>query len=191
VDLDNDGRKDIFIASGHVYPEVDQHPSGAKYREGRLVYRNLGDGTFEDLSTRSGPGITAKKASRGVAFEDLDGDGDLDIVVVNLNDIPSLLRNDGAGKNNWLILRLEGSTSNRSAIGATVTVEAGDLVQRREVMSGRSYLSQCELPLTFGLGRAKKVDRVTIEWPGRNAGKQVLRDREVNRVYVIRQATPR
>jgi hypothetical protein len=185
VDLDNDGRKDIFIASGHVYPEVDQHPSGAKYREGRLVYRNLGDGTFADLSIRSGPGITAKKASRGVAFEDLDGDGDLDIVVVNLNDLPSLLRNDGAGKNKWLILRLEGSTSNRSAIGARVRVAAGGKIQTDEVRSASSYYSSNGLRLHFGLGAATQADHIDVYWP---SGKhQVFQDIKADRVVAIHE----
>src|SRR5262249_53462669 len=140
---------------------------------------------------QAGPDLFRPLVGRGSAYADVDGDGYPDVVLTENDGPPRLLRNEGGGQNNWVRLALagDGEDSNRSAIGAQVTLEAGGLVQRREVVSGRSYLSQCELPLTFGLGRATKVDRVTIRWPGKNAGRQVLTDRDiqVNRVNVIRQ----
>src|SRR5439155_18121069 len=141
-------------------------------------------------AAQAGPDLFRPLVGRGCAYADIDGDGYLDVLLTENGGPARLLRNEGGAGNNWIRLVLEGDgeNSNRSAIGAQVTVEAGGLVQRREVLSGRGYLSQCELPLTFGLGKAAKVDRVTIRWPGRNAGKQVLTDLEVNRVHVIRQA---
>jgi hypothetical protein len=184
VDFDNDGRKDLFIASGHVYPEVDQHP-GTSYRQARLVYRNLGNGAFEDVSSKAGPDISAKRASRGAAFEDLDGDGDIDIVVVNLNDTPSLLRNNGGEKKNWLILRLEGSRSNRSAIGARVRVKSQDRNQTDEVRSAVSYYSSNGLRLHFGLGTAAEADEIEIVWP--SGIRQLMKNVKANQVVVIHE----
>jgi enediyne biosynthesis protein E4 len=187
VDLDNDGWKDIFIASGHVYPEVDRHTSGVRYRQARLVYRNLGNGTFEDVSAWSGPGIAAKMASRGAAFEDFDGDGYLDIVVVNLNEIPSLLKNQGTSeKKNWVTLSLEGDRSNRSAIGAQVRVTAGGRTQTDEVRSASSYYSSNGLRLHFGLNTATEVERIEILWP--SGARQVFRNVNVNRVVSIHES---
>jgi hypothetical protein len=141
---------------------------------------------------QAGEDLFLPLVGRGCAYGDINGDGYPDVVLTE-NDGPArLLRNEGGTHNNWIRLVLEGNgeDSNRSAIGARVMVEAGDLLQRREVLSGRSYLSQCELPLTFGLGRAERVDRVTVWWPGRNAGKQEWRDLSVNRVHPLRQAAP-
>ena len=117
-----------------------------------MLYRNLGNGRFEDVSSRAGPAIRNDNVGRGCAFGDFDNDGDVDVVINNLNGPPTLLRNDGAGKNNWLILRLEGSTSNRSAIGARVRVAAGGRIQTDEVRSASSYYSSNGLRLHFGLG---------------------------------------
>ena len=165
VDLNNDGWKDVFITSGHVYPEVDQHPSETTYRQPMQVFRNLRDDTFDDMSSRSGEVIAVKKASRGTAFADLDGDGDLDVVVVNVNDRPLLLRNNGGDKQNWLRIRLEGSESGRSGIGARIEVTSEDQTQVDEVRSASSYYSTSGLAVHFGLGAAGKADYVEVHWP--------------------------
>ncbi len=168
ADMDNDGLSDIFQVNGHVYPELGagMPKSGESYRNPRLLYRNLGDCRFEDVSARVGLGALDLKSSRGAAFGDFDNDGDIDVLVMNMGDIPSLLRNELPGKaNHWIQLRLEGTKSNRSAIGAIVRVEAAGQVQTRPVLSQSSYLSQNDLRLHFGLGSATRVDRMTVRWP--------------------------
>ncbi|MBL8216532.1 MAG: VCBS repeat-containing protein, partial [Bryobacterales bacterium] len=124
LDLDNDGWQDIFQVNGHVYPELKGEPGQESYRQQRLVYRNLGDGRFEDVSTLAGPGILARHSSRGAAFADFDNDGDLDAAVMNMGEPPSLLQNTLRGTSKWIKVTLQGTQANRSAIGATVTIEA-------------------------------------------------------------------
>ncbi len=165
VDLDNDGWKDVLQVSGHVYPEVARIDARETYKRPRLVYRNLGSGKFEDVSAMSGPGITKEFASRGAAFGDFDNDGDMDVVVMNMHEAPSLLRNDLKSENHWVKLLLEGTKSNRSAIGATVTVRAGGMVQNDAVLSQSSFLSHNDLRLHFGLGKAERVDSISVVWP--------------------------
>jgi enediyne biosynthesis protein E4 len=167
ADLDNDGLADILQVNGHVYPELDlgTRKTQESYRNPRLVYRNLGNGQFEDVSTQAGTGIAQQKSSRGAAFGDFDNDGDLDVLVMNMGDTPSLLRNDLSTSNHWIQLRLEGSKSNRSAIGAIVRLEASGKVQTNPVLSQSSYLSQNDFRLHFGLGSAARVDRITVHWP--------------------------
>jgi len=167
ADLDNDGLDDILQVNGHVYPELDSESrkSQESYRNPRLVYRNLGGGRFEDVSTQAGPGIAQQKSSRGAAFGDFDNDGDLDVVVMNMGDSPSLLRNDLSSTNHWLQLKLEGTKSNRTAIGAMVRVEAGPTVQTKPVLGQSSYVSQNDFRLHFGLGTATRVDRISVRWP--------------------------
>ena len=187
VDFDNDGWKDVFIASGHVYPEVDRHPSEITYRQQRLVYRNQGDGSFSNASGQAGDAIAAKAAGRGVAFEDLDGDGDLDIVAINLNDTPSLLINESASENSWLILELEGESSNRSAIGARIQVAAGGRIQTDEVRSASSYYSSNGLRVHFGLGKESRAEWIEIQWP--SGSRQRFEDVQARRVISIREGT--
>ncbi len=165
VDLDNDGWQDIFQVNGHVYPELDHNGGTETYRQSRVVYRNLGDGRFEDVSAMAGPGIAARHSSRGAAFGDFDNDGDIDVAVMNMGEPPSLLRNTLAGKSGWIKVMLEGVRSNRSAIGAVVTIEAGGSKQTLPVLSQSSFLSQSERRLHFGLGAATRVDRVRVRWP--------------------------
>jgi len=167
ADLDNDGLADILQVNGHVYPELDAATGKTQesYRNPRLVYRNLGNGRFEDVSAQAGPGIAQQKSSRGAAFGDFDNDGDVDVLVMNMGDTPSLLRNDLSTSNHWIQLRLEGSKSNRSAIGATVRIEAGGAVQTQSVLSQSSYVSQNDFRLHFGLGDATRVDRIKVHWP--------------------------
>lgn len=164
VDLDDDGWKDVVMANGHVYPEVDRAAVGDRYQQKTLVYRNLGNGKFQDVTAQAGPALETLRPARGLAVGDLDGDGRPEIVIVNMNAPPSLLKNTGP-RQNFLSLLLTGSKSNRSAIGARVTVEAGGRRQIDEVMSGGSYYSHNDFVLFFGLGPASTVDRLEIRWP--------------------------
>ena len=164
-DPDNDGWLDLFYCNGHVYPELERARLDVKYHEPRVLYRNLRDGRFEDVSALAGAAVTRPSGSRGCAFGDYDNDGDVDILVNNMNDDPSLLRCDRANENHWLKLRLTGAKSNRSAIGARVRCVTGGQVQIDEVRSGGSYLSQSDLRVHFGLGTLKKVELIEVHWP--------------------------
>lgn len=164
VDLDNDGWQDIFQVNGHVYPELDRG-GNETYRQPRVVYRNLGDGKFEDVSAMAGPAILERHSSRGAAFLDFDNDGDMDVAVMNMGEAPSLLRNTLTGPSRWVKVVLEGVKSNRSAIGAVVTVEAGGAKQTLPLLGQTSFLSQSDRRLHFGLGKAEKADKVTVRWP--------------------------
>ncbi|MGE5644518.1 MAG: CRTAC1 family protein [Acidobacteriota bacterium] len=163
-DLDNDGNPDIFVVTGSVYPEVEKKFPEYPHRTPRFLFRNLGDGKFEELIEQAGPAMTAAHASRGVAFGDFDNDGDVDIVIVNQNEPPSLLRNDVTGKNHWLKVKLEGTKSNRSAIGARVLVKYGGKQQLQEVVGQSSFLSVNDRRLHFGLGATEAAD-LEIRWP--------------------------
>jgi len=164
VDLDNDGYPDIFIAAGTVAPELE--PVYAKYpaRNPRLIYRNLGNGKFAPVGDEAGPAIGARYVSRGVAFGDFDNDGDLDVLIMNRSDPPSLLRNDVPSGNHWIKVRLEGTKSNRSAIGSRVLARYGGKVQAQSLTSQCSFLSANDPRLHFGLGSATTVD-LEIRWP--------------------------
>ena len=164
LDFDHDGWKDILMVNGHVYPEVDSLNSQSPFRQERVLFWNLRDKTFYDLSESAGPGILDRRSSRGAAFGDLDNDGGLEIVINNLNDLPSLLKNVGE-RRNWIILNLVGTVSNRSAIGARVRIVVGGASQTDEVRSGGSFLSQNDFRLHFGLDSATRVDRVEVVWP--------------------------
>ncbi len=164
VDLDNDGWKDIFQVNGHVYPELDARKGAERYRNPRLVYRNLG-GVFEDLSAMTGPGVQEKKSSRGAAFGDFDNDGAIDVLIMNMGEPVSLLRNDLKSGNHWLKIELRGTKSNRSAIGAQVTVETAKLRQSDVVLSQSSYISHNDSRLHFGLGAETRVEKITVLWP--------------------------
>ena len=164
IDLDDDGWKDLIIANGHVYPEVDRSQLGERYRQKTLLYRNLGNGKFVDVTAQAGPALETPRPARGLAVGDVDGDGRPEVVIVNMNSTPSLLKNQGP-RRNYLSLQLTGTKSNRSAIGARVTVEAGSRRQIDEVMSGGSFYSQNEMTLYFGLAGATVAERIAIRWP--------------------------
>jgi hypothetical protein len=164
ADLDNDGNPDIFWVTGSIYPEVEKKFASVPYRTPRVIFRNLGKGRFEELIGEGGPGVEAAHSSRGCAFGDFDNDGDMDILIVNQNEPPSLLRNDLTGDGRWIKIKLRGVRSNRSAIGARVTVRYGGKVQAQEVLSQSSYLSVNDSRLHFGLGPAESAD-IEIRWP--------------------------
>jgi hypothetical protein len=163
VDLDNDGNPDIFVVTGSVYPEVEKQLAQYPNKSPRILFRNMGDGTFEELGDVAGPGVTAAHSSRGCAFGDFDNDGDVDILIVNMNEPPSLLRNDIRGKNHWIKVKLVGTKSNRSAIGTRIVMHYGGKTQAQSVLSQSSYFSANDPRLHFGLGAVKTVD-MDIYW---------------------------
>ena len=185
ADLDNDGRLDVFVANGHVYPEVDGADIGQTYAQRKEVYRNLGGGRFEEQALQPGDDLAAPQPARGAAFGDYDNDGDIDVVAVNIDAPPNLYRNDGGHGNNWIAFRLEGVESNRDAIGARVEVDAGGATQVREVRSGGSYLSHNDMRIHFGLGAARQVDAVRIRWP--SGGSEALTTLGANRFVTVRE----
>jgi len=164
VDLDNDGLPDLFMTTGSVYPQIEKKLPQFPNRGPRVVFRNLGNGRFEELTDEAGPGVAAAHCSRGCAFGDFDNDGDIDILIVNLNEPPSLLRNDIRGKHHWLKIKLIGTKSNRSAIGARVVLHYGSRTQAQEVMSQSSFYSANDPRLHFGLGDETSAD-IEIRWP--------------------------
>jgi enediyne biosynthesis protein E4 len=164
ADLDNDGYPDIFLVTGNVYPEIERKLPQYANKTPRVVFRNLGNGTFEELGQEAGAGVTEDHCSRGCAFGDFDNDGDVDILIVNLNEPPSLLRNDLKAKQNWIKVKCEGVKSNRSAIGARVLVRYGDKVQAQAVLSHASFYSCNDPRLHFGLGNFDSAD-IEIFWP--------------------------
>jgi hypothetical protein len=164
IDIDQDGWKDIFMANGHIYPELAGAKTGEEFRQRKILYWNLRNGAFRDMTSEGGAALLAPQVSRGVATGDLDGDGAPEILIVNMNEPPALLKNTGP-KGNAVLVDLVGTKSNRSAIGARVLVTTGKLRQTDEVRSGGSYASHSDFRLHFGLGSAKKVDQIEIRWP--------------------------
>ena len=184
-DLDNDGWADLVYVTGNVYPEIERHLPQYPHRGPRVVFRNAGGGRFEDVTARSGPGATAPHSSRGAAFGDFDNDGDVDMLIMNMNEPPSLLRNEYSGGNGWIEIKLVGTRSNRSALGATVVVAAGGWRQARTVLSQSSYYSHDDLRLHFGLGAASRADSIEVTWPSGTA--QSLKDVAGRRVVTIEE----
>lgn len=164
-DFDNDGYKDIFYASGHVIDNLKELGMEGTHEMMNFLFWNRGDGTFSNVSSNSGSGMLLKKVSRGAAFGDYDNDGDIDILVTNCNQAPNLLRNDGGNRNNWLVVKVIGTESNRAGIGTRIRVVTGTLSQIEGIKSGSGYLSQNDLRAHFGLGRYDRVDLVEITWP--------------------------
>ncbi len=180
-DMDNDGWLDLFIANGHVYPQVDTIPGGTPYRQPMLLFRNHRDGTFEDVSQALAS--MPPQSRRGAAFGDINNDGNVDIVVLNVGQPPSLLLNHNDSSNHRVLFKLVGMKSNKAAIGARVTVKAGALVQFSEVRGGASYLSQNDLRLHFGLAANDTMNEVSIRWP--NGETEVLRDVAADFIYTV------
>jgi hypothetical protein len=186
VDLDNDGNPDLFLVTGSVYPEVETKLPNYPFKTPRVIFRSLGNGKFEELLDQGGPAIAEPHASRGCAFGDFDNDGDVDMVVVNLNEPPSLLRNDLTGGAHWLKVKLVGVKSNRGAIGARVTAHYGGKIQAQEVLSQASFYSANDQRLHFGLGAATTAD-LEIRWP--NGNKESVQNVPADRLVVIREGT--
>jgi hypothetical protein len=184
LDLDNDGFPDLFLVTGSVYPEVEAKLPAYPFRTPRLVFRNLGDGRFEELIDEAGSGVAAAHSSRGCAFGDFDNDGDVDILIMNMNEPPSLLRNDVSGSGHWLKVLLVGVKSNRSAIGARIIARYGVRTQAQEVTAQSSFYSANDRRLHFGLGAATKAD-LTIRWP--NGAMEQVPNVDANQLVVIRE----
>jgi hypothetical protein len=184
VDLDNDGFPDIFVVTGSVYPEVERKFADYPYKTPRLVFRNLGNGQFEELIEEAGPGVSAVHSSRGCAFGDFDNDGDMDVLIINMNEPPSLLRNDVDTRQHWIKIKLIGVTSNRSAIGARVVVKYGGKTQAQAVLSQSSFYSASDLRLHFGLGDASTAE-VEIYWP--SGKRESLKVASVNRLITVKE----
>ena len=193
LDFDNDGWADILICNGHVYPEVEQLKTEAGYAQRKLLYRNLRNGRFEDISEMAGSGISTPSAARGCAFGDFDNDGDIDVVVNTVNGLPQLLRCDSSSGNNWIKIKAIGVKSNRSGIGSritcttSVTGESKTHRQIDEVRSGGSYFSQSDLRVHFGLGKAEKVDLLEIRWPSGQV--DTAKDVGVNQLVFMKEGT--
>jgi len=183
-DFDNDGYKDLFAANGHVYPEVEGKLGRETYREPLLLFRNQGHGKFREIGETVGLRALPIHSARAAAYCDYDNDGDLDIVVSNIDEVPQVLRNDGGNRENWLEMRLVGTRSNRDAIGALVKVSSGDLVQWDRVRTGGSYISGNDPRLHFGLDQAQSAD-VEIRWP--SGGTERLEHVPANQILTIKE----
>ncbi len=184
VDLDNDGWPDLFAVTGSVYPEVEKRFPDFPHKTPRFLYRNLGNGKFEEFIQEAGPGVAAPHASRGCAFGDFDNDGDVDILILNQNEPPSLLRNDVTSDNHWLKVKLVGTKSNRSAIGARVVARYDGKQQAQSVLGQSSYLSVSDRRLHFGLGAAPAAD-LEIHWP--NGAVEKLPAVQANRLVTVKE----
>ena len=188
VDFDNDGHRDLFIACGHLFDNVDLFDNRTSYRVQNILLRNTGQGRFVDVSKSSGNGMHPKLSSRGAAFDDLDNDGDVDAVILNSRERPTILRNDSRTGNRWLQVRLQGTRTNRSGIGAHVTVRAGNSSWMDEVHSGRGYQSHFGTRLQFGLGKHERVDLIEVRWIG--GGVDVVENPGVDQLVVITESKP-
>ncbi|MDP6634160.1 MAG: CRTAC1 family protein [Phycisphaerae bacterium] len=187
VDFDNDGDRDLFIACGHVQDNVDKFDDTTTYLTQNVLLMNTGKGKFVNVSDKCGDGLAVKLSSRGAAFDDLDGDGDIDAVILNSRREPTILRNDSPAKNHWLQIRLRGVKTNRDGVGARVKVVSGKLTQIDEVHSGRGYQSHYGMRLHFGLGKIDRVDRVEVRWIG--GGADVLKNVRVDQILKITEGS--
>ena len=181
-DYDNDGDRDLFVANGHTYPQADLPRVNSSYKQANSLFENR-DGRLVEVSAAAGPGFALRRVSRGTSFADYDGDGDIDLFILNLNGPPTLLRNDGDHGNHYLLVRTVGTKSNRDGIGARVIISVGGQTQHAEVQSGGSYLSHNDLRLHFGLGKAERVDRLEVRWP--SGAVQVLSDIAADQVLTV------
>jgi hypothetical protein len=187
-DFDNDEWEDLFVATGHVYPQVDSKEIGTQWAGRKLFFRNLGNGKFEEIAGPPEMGLADKWVSRSIAFSDFDNDGDIDAAVSNMDQSPSLYRNEGGNRaGHWLVLGLEGTASNRSAIGSRVTVETESGKQLREVRGGASYQATNDFRVHFGLGVNETVDRLSVKWP--NGKVEAFQKVKANRHYQLKEGS--
>ena len=186
LDYDNDGWKDIFLADGQTFPQVDRYQTGITYAERNLLFHNRGDGKFDEVGLHSGPGLAIKKVSRGLAVADYDNDGDLEIIVSNMNSSPDLLRHAKKNENHSVLVKLVGTKSNKDGIGAEIKLVAGNLTQYDTIRSGGSYLSSSDLRAHFGLGTRTKIDHLEVRWPTGNT--QVIENPPVDHVLTIKES---
>jgi enediyne biosynthesis protein E4 len=183
ADFDNSGLASLLIVNGHIYPEIDNVPGEPPYREPITLFRNKGDKTFEDVANAAGLNDEPPQSRRGVAFGDLDNDGDIDLVAFNEDGAPSFILNETKNSNHRVMFKLLGTTSNRAAIGTRVTIQSGDIRQMQEVKAGQSYLSCNDFRLHFGIGNVTKLNSVEVRWP---TGQIItLKDLATDRLYTI------
>lgn len=185
IDVDNDGWTDIFLVNGHVYPEVEKLTTEAGYAQPKVLYRNLQNGSFADVSQKAGEAVVSPNPSRGAAFGDYDNDGDVDILINSVNGPPQLLRADSLNQNNWIKIKLAGVKSNRDGIGARIKCVTEDGTQIDEVRSGGSYYSQNDLRVHFGLGKNQRVQSLEISWPGGKV--ETLKNVAANQLVVVKE----
>ncbi|MBW8002163.1 MAG: CRTAC1 family protein [Planctomycetes bacterium] len=182
ADFDNDGDRDIFVVTGNLQPNIEKY-SNRKFHTRNELLMNTGDGKFVNITDKAGDGMAVELSSRGAGFDDLDNDGDIDVVILNTMREPTILRNDSINDNSWIQIRLKGVKSNRNGIGSRVKVTAGELVQIEEVRSGRGYQGHHGLRLYFGLAKHKKIDKIEVRWLG--GGVDVLKDVKTNQLITI------
>jgi hypothetical protein len=187
VDFDNDGDRDLFITCGHLDDHVERFEDILTYNSPNSLLLNTGDGKFVNVSDKCGDGLTVKLSSRGTGFDDLDNDGDIDVVILNSRREPTILRNDSANNNHWIQIRLRGVKANRDGVGAGVKVIASDLTQIDEVHSGRGYQSHYGTRLHFGLGNRNRIDRIEVRWIG--GGLDVFENIAVDQFLTITEGT--
>jgi hypothetical protein len=185
IDFDNDGWPDIFLVNGHVYPEVEKLTTEAGYAQRKVLYRNLHNGRFADVSNKLGGAIMEPTASRGCAFADYDNDGDVDILINPVNAAPELLKCESNTGNNWITIKTIGVKSNRDGIGARIKCSTADGSQIDEVRSGGSYYSQNDLRVHFGLGKNQKVKTIEIRWPSGQV--DTINDVAVNQFITVKE----
>jgi len=183
IDFDNDGDRDIFIARGHLHDNIEQFDDSTTYRARNVLLRNTGSEAFVDCSDQCGDGLAMAMSSRGSAMDDLDNDGDIDAVIVNSRQKPTILRNETPRVNHWIAIHLQGVRSNRDGVGCRVKVISGDLVQIDEVHSGRGYQSDYGRRLHFGLGSRDRIDRIEVRWLGGDV--DVLENLSADRILTI------
>ncbi|MFL6275911.1 MAG: CRTAC1 family protein [Blastocatellia bacterium] len=185
VDYDNDGWIDLLVVNGHVYPQVDSINGAATYAQRVLLFHNEHDGTFAEVAATSGDALMARHVSRGAAFGDIDNDGDIDVVINNLDGTPVVLRNEGGNANNWITIKPVGTRRNRDALGARIKVVAEDLTQTIEARSGGSYISQSDSRIHFGLGKKARIDLIEIRWPDGKV--ETIKEAPINQFVVIEE----